>query len=74
MNPIIEAWIQHLQSEEVAAFVEQFGNTRRVDITLYSDRGRTPKPPTLLAKLGRDNDFAENADDHETGISETVVT
>lgn len=45
LPPIIQRWIEQLCEPEVVTLVETFGDKRRIDFTLFSDRGRVPKPP-----------------------------
>ena len=45
-HPIIKQWIEQLRSPDVVRLVELYGMTRRIDLTLYSDRGRVSKPPS----------------------------
>lgn len=46
LPPIIEKWIEQLKSLDVVALVNLYGDRRRIDLTLYSDRGRVTKPPS----------------------------
>lgn len=48
LPPIIESWIEQLKSPDVIALVQLYGGTRRIDITLFSDRNRVTKPPTSV--------------------------
>ncbi len=47
LHPIQLAWIEQIRSQQVSQFVELFGDDRRIDVTLFADRGNTPKPPSL---------------------------
>jgi hypothetical protein len=50
LPPIIQEWISQLQDPEVVKLVEQCGDKRRLDVTLFSDRGHVNKPPQVLVK------------------------
>jgi hypothetical protein len=50
LPPIVRAWIAQLTSPEVLALVREFGDSRRIDLTLFSDRGRVPRPPVATIK------------------------
>lgn len=42
---IINRWIEQLREPDTIKLVETFGDKRRIDLTLFSDRGRVNKPP-----------------------------
>jgi hypothetical protein len=45
MPPIITRWIEQVCDPDVVKLVETFGDKRRIDLTLFSDRGRVNRPP-----------------------------
>ncbi len=46
LPPIITKWIEQLKQPDVVKLVELYGDRRRIDLTLYSDRGHVAKPPS----------------------------
>lgn len=45
LPPIVQRWIEQLCDPDTIQLVETFGNKRRIDFTLFSDRGRVNRPP-----------------------------
>ncbi len=54
LHPIQIAWIEQIKSIQVSQFVNLFGDNKRIDVTLYADRGNTPKPPGLTGSTDFD--------------------
>jgi len=45
LPPIIQMWITQLTDPDIVAMVKTFGDRRRIDLMLFSDRGRCNRPP-----------------------------
>lgn len=45
LPPIIQMWIAQLTDPDIIKMVETFGDRRRIDLTVFSDRGRCNRPP-----------------------------
>lgn len=46
MPDVVKEWIRQITSDDVLRLVREVGSKRRLDFTLYADRGHVSKPPS----------------------------